>query len=64
MKNRELFFGISLALIVPGIIFLAMGGLKPGIDFTGGSQTQYSFQKTVHSNDVRQAFQTAGIKDA
>ncbi len=40
--KRWWWFIISLLLIIPGIVFLALGGLKPGIDFTGGSQLEVS----------------------
>jgi preprotein translocase subunit SecF len=33
-------FGISMVMILPGIIFLILGGLRPGIDFTGGSELE------------------------
>ena len=35
MKFKILYFLFSLALILPGIFFLATSGLKLGIDFTG-----------------------------
>ena len=38
--KRWIWFIISLVLIVPGLVFLSLGGLKPGIDFTGGSQLE------------------------
>lgn len=38
--KKWLWFSISLVLIIPGIVFLLMGGLRPGIDFTGGSQLE------------------------
>jgi preprotein translocase subunit SecF len=38
--KKWLWFAISLLLIVPGVVFLLLGGLKPGIDFTGGSQLE------------------------
>ncbi|MGD0574403.1 MAG: protein translocase subunit SecF [Anaerolineales bacterium] len=41
--KRYWFFGLSLAIIIPGMIFLAMGGLHPAIDFTGGSLLQLKF---------------------
>jgi preprotein translocase SecF subunit len=64
VKHRNLFFGISLALIIPGLIFWGMGGLKPGIDFTGGSMIQYNIpQGAVNSQDIRAAVQGTGIKD-
>lgn len=45
IKNRYLFFGISLLVIIPGLIFMGMhwaknpaeGPLPLGIDFTGGT---------------------------
>jgi preprotein translocase subunit SecF len=39
-SKKWLWFIISILLIGPGIIFLSLGGLKPGIDFTGGSQLE------------------------
>jgi preprotein translocase subunit SecF len=37
IKYRYLYFGISLLVIVPGLIALILWGLPTGIDFTGGS---------------------------
>ncbi len=37
IKYRYLYFGISLLVIIPGIIALVLWGLPTGIDFTGGS---------------------------
>lgn len=37
MKLRWLYFLISLTVIVPGAVSLLLFGLKPSIDFTGGS---------------------------
>lgn len=42
---RFLWFGISTALFVTGMIFLALGGLKLGADFTGGSLLQVRFEQ-------------------
>jgi preprotein translocase subunit SecF len=41
--KRYWFFGLSLAIIIPGLIALALGGLKPSIDFTGGTVLEYQF---------------------
>lgn len=40
MKHRKIWYGISLALLVPGLIALGLWGLKPSIDFTGGSKLE------------------------
>src|SRR4030065_2129325 len=37
VKRRYLYFGISLLVIIPGMIALLVWGLPRGIDFTGGS---------------------------
>lgn len=43
MKYRYLYFAISLLVIIPGLIALVMFGLRPAIDFTGGSLLEISF---------------------
>ena len=60
VKYRWVWFGLSLLLIIPGIV--AMGYLmvkspqhlpvKVGIDFTGGTITQYSVTKDVSNDEV------------
>jgi preprotein translocase subunit SecF len=68
VKYRKFWFGISLVLMVPGLIaivicFMQFGApLKPGIDFTGGSLMQYQFQKDVHLDDVRQVLHESGLE--
>ena len=49
LKNYQLYFVISLLVIVPGLISLLMNGLRLGIDFTGGSllEVQLSNATTV-----------------
>ena len=37
MKWRNLYFMISLSVLIPGVVSLYLFGLKPAIDFTGGS---------------------------
>lgn len=37
IKFQKLYFAISLFFIIPGVISLLLFGLKPAIDFTGGS---------------------------
>lgn len=40
IKRRRIFYAISLAIIIPGTIALILWGLKPSIDFTGGSRLE------------------------
>ena len=59
VKYRKIWFGISLAITIPGIIGIIMclvqfgAPLKPGIDFTGGSILQYEFKPEVQLDQVR-----------
>jgi preprotein translocase subunit SecF len=64
VRRRYLFFLISLILIIPGIIYLLLFGLRPGIDFTGGTLWQVQFQRPVQAQAVQQALSRAGIEDA
>jgi preprotein translocase subunit SecF len=43
IKYRYLYFAISLLVIIPGIIALAVWKLPQGIDFTGGSLLELQF---------------------
>jgi preprotein translocase subunit SecF len=43
IKNRYLYFAISLIVIIPGVIALFLWGLPLGIDFTGGSLLEVRF---------------------
>ncbi len=44
VERKTLYFILSGLLIVPGIVFLLLGGLKPGIEFKGGTLLDATFQ--------------------
>ena len=44
IKNRYLYFGISLLVIIPGMLALIFWKLPLGIDFTGGSLLEVKFE--------------------
>jgi len=50
MSRKMLWLGISGAIIIPGIIFAALGGIKPSIDFKGGTELQIPYA-TRHTAD-------------
>lgn len=62
--RKYLFLGLSLLVIVPGVIFLLLGGLHPGIDFTGGSSWELNFDKnrTPTPTDVQNVLADADAK--
>jgi len=45
IKMRKLWYILSLVIIIPGTLSLAIWGLKPSIDFTGGTQIEFSGTK-------------------
>ncbi len=56
-------FTLSALLIIPGIIFLALGGLKPGIDFTGGSELELRITQASNITEALQAqAETEGLE--
>jgi preprotein translocase SecF subunit len=60
------FFGISLAVILPGLLALIFWGLNLGIDFTGGAVVEMRFQapaSQVSTNAIATAFRQVGGED-
>jgi preprotein translocase subunit SecF len=55
IERRYWFFALSLIIIIPGMIALALGGLKPAIDFTGGTILEVHFAQGVSPapNEIR-----------
>lgn len=43
VQKRNYLFGLSLILLIPSIVGLALWGLRLGIDFTGGTLVRLSF---------------------
>ncbi len=46
VERKWWYFALSGILIVPGLVFLLLGGLKPGIEFRGGTLLDVSFAGT------------------
>lgn len=51
--RKNWYFGLSLLVIIPGIIAIMLWGLNLSIDFTGGSRLTLSFNNAVSNNQVR-----------
>jgi preprotein translocase subunit SecF len=66
VKYRYLFFGISLLVIIPGVIALLLWGLPVGIEFTGGSLLEIRFDsgKIPDVEAVRQLYSEFGYDGA
>ena len=62
MKFKWLFFLLSTIVLVPGIISLALFGLRPAIDFTGGALLEYKFEKLVDKGEAESVLEEAGFQ--
>ena len=61
VNKRIWFFSLSLILISIGVIFLIISpGLKPGIDFTGGSTISIKFNNDTSQEDIRSELSQIG----
>jgi SecD/SecF fusion protein len=52
MKYKNVFFAISGAIILAGIVALSVSGLNLGIDFKGGSQITFATQQAYPTSKV------------
>lgn len=64
LGKRKLFYTISGALILLGLINMIFRGLEFGVDFLGGSEIVLQFEKEVDITVVRDHVQNAGLQDA
>jgi preprotein translocase subunit SecF len=63
-SKRNLWFTISLLVIIPGLISLIFSGLKLGIDFTGGTLWEVRFSQPATALEVETALREAGVETA
>lgn len=65
MKFWKIWIGISLLVLVPGLVSLGVFGLKLGIDFAGGTLIERTFTGTAVSIDeIKQVFSDHGVSGA
>ncbi len=62
--KRGWFFLASLIIIIPGIIAIAAGGIKPNIDFTGGTSWDIKVQANTTTERVKQIMAENGHPEA
>ena len=60
VERKSLYFILSGLLIVPGVIFLLLGGLKPGIEFKGGTLLDARFDTPPAVSAVHDAMASLG----
>ena len=64
VKNRYLWFLLSLAIILPGMISLVTNGLELGIDFTGGTLWEIEVQEGTSSTEIQSVVEAHGFSGA
>lgn len=64
LKHTRTWFLISVATIVVGIPFFAMGGLKLNVEFTGGAEAVFALDKTatVSSSEITKKLEESGYR--
>jgi preprotein translocase subunit SecF len=60
--HRNVYFAISLVIIVPGIVSMIFRGFLLGIDFQGGDEFFVNFQEHVSLQSVQSAVSTQNVE--
>ena len=61
--KRNLWFAISALLTIPGLIFIFLGGLRPSIDFTGGTEWEVRYAEEPTAAQVEAFLADAGYDE-
>jgi len=65
LGKRNIWYTISLIILITGLFFLVFKGLNLGIDFQGGTLLEFKFDHEVSNNEVREILNDTGVaKDA
>ena len=62
--KRNLWFAISALLTIPGLLFIFLGGLKPSIDFTGGTEWEVRYADEPTAAEMIAMLADLGYPDA
>lgn len=65
MRFKWFYFAISATVLLPGIFSLVFWGLRPAIDFTGGTLLELRFRedtKILRPEEIKDAFREKGIE--
>jgi preprotein translocase subunit SecF len=62
--KRNWYFAFSALITIPGLIFVLLGGLKPSVDFTGGTVWEVRFASQPAPDEVEAALVDLDYPDA
>jgi preprotein translocase SecF subunit len=61
--KRNWYFALSAILTIPGLIFILLGGLKPSIDFTGGTEWEVRYADEPSAAEMTAALGELGYTE-
>jgi preprotein translocase subunit SecF len=64
VERKWIYFAVSGLLILPGLFFLLIGGLRPGIEFRGGTLIDVRFDAAPSVAEVREVMRGLGREEA
>ena len=64
VERKWWYFALSGVLILPGLVFILLGGLKPGIEFQGGTLLDIRFNEAPAITEVRDVLAANGHAEA
>ncbi|MEX2046739.1 MAG: protein translocase subunit SecF [Chloroflexota bacterium] len=64
VERKWLYFAISGLVILPGIVFILLGGLRPGIEFRGGTLIDVRFSAAPSVAEIREVMTGLGRQEA
>ncbi|HSK94411.1 MAG TPA: protein translocase subunit SecF [Candidatus Angelobacter sp.] len=62
--RRRWYYVLSALFIVPGLLFILLGGLRPSIDFTGGTEWEVRHAEEPTAGELADALADLGYEDA
>ena len=62
--KRNWYFAFSALITIPGLIFILLGGLKPSVDYTGGTVWQAQYASHPSAADLKAALVELGHPEA
>ncbi len=63
VKHRKIYFSISLAILVIGLIALSIFGLNYGVDFKAGTAIDITLEKTASKQQILDVIKKTDIKE-
>ena len=62
MRYRKIYFGFSIAVVAVGVFSLLKWGIRPGIDFVGGTIAEYKFEESISIEEASKKIDSDGVK--